>query len=550
MKTLSRRGMLKLIGLTASGSILAACAPATEAPKAADPNAEQPQAAEPTKAEVKAEEPTKVPDPTKAPPPAAPVKITLVESWFGVPQYSETIDPVNQVINDKMKADGVNIEIQSMILDDHAGKYPTLYASGADFTMAFDAPWYQMNTLRSQGALQPIDELIEKYGMNLKAEITDKIYDFNLVNGECYGIPAAYYYSGTTGVTLRYDLLKKYGAPEPTSEGGYASLEPYLQAIKDNEPGIIPFGNDPTYMMDASNVWNRLAWVPGGVGAGFGVANVMEDSTFVDNETMPVQLEAWRLIRSWWEKDLINKEDLTTQNIVTDFLLPGKIAARQENEPDFKWVDLDKQMKSADPEAEIRGYDLTGMRAGKVKSLGNLKQWNFIVFNSNAPSEQHEAGIRFYDWLASSQDNMDLWLMGIDGVNYIKEDNLRFSEVEGVDQSRNYRRQWYVSGLSGRFQRMPKDMPKEAEEAVKFYTTESNFVFNPYEKFEPDLKAIELEVAQVTAVAQEAGHGLGTGQMPTEEALAKYTKTLDDAGRQALKAKVQKQLDDWIAANS
>ena len=56
---------------------------------------------------------------------------------------------------------------------------------------------------------------------------------------------------------------------------------------------------------------------------------------------------------------------------------------------------------------------------------------------------------------------MDLWLMGIDGTNYKKEDNLRFSEIEGVDSARNYRRQWYVSGMSGRFQRQPADLPKE-----------------------------------------------------------------------------------------
>ena len=62
---------------------------------------------------------------------------------------------------------------------------------------------------------------------------------------------------------------------------------------------------------------------------------------------------------------------------------------------------------------------------------------------------------------------MDLWLMGIDGVNYNKEDNMRFSEIEGADATRNYRRQWYVSGMSGRFQRLPADLPAEAEEAIK-----------------------------------------------------------------------------------
>ena len=143
-----------------------------------------------------------------------------------------------------------------------------------------------------------------------------------------------------------------------------------------------------------------------------------------------------------------------------------------------------------------------------------MKQWNFIVFNANASAEQHEAGIKFNNWMAGSQDNMDLWLMGIDGVNYNKEENLRFTEVEGVDSARNYRRIWYVSGLSGRFQRQPLDLPEPAAEALAFFTTEANWDFNPYASFEADTKALEVESAKLQAVYDEAVHGLTTHPCP------------------------------------
>ena len=157
--------------------------------------------------------------------------------------------------------------------------------------------------------------------------------------------------------------------------------------------------------------------------------------------------------------------------------------------------------------------------------------------------------MKWYDWLVSSQDNIDLWMMGIEGTHYKKEDNLRFSEIEGVDAARNYRRQWYVSGVSGRFQRQPKDLPKEAEEALKFFSTADNWVFNKYEQFEPDVKALEVDSAKLNAVYEEAVHGLNTGQEPTEDAIKKMKKMLDDSGRQAYKEKLQKQLDDFIAAH-
>ena len=138
-------------------------------------------------------------------------------------------------------------------------------------------------------------------------------------------------------------------------------------------------------------------------------------------------------------------------------------------------------------------------------------------------------------------------LRGIDGVNFKKEDNLRFSEVEGTDASRNYRRQWYVFGLSGRFQRQPVDLPESILDALKFLTTEENWDFFEYESFTPDTKALEQWTTQLNAVFNEAAHALLTGQLPVEEAIAQYKNTLDSAGRQELKDALKKQFEEYVA---
>jgi hypothetical protein len=433
-----------------------------------------------------------------------------------------------------MQSEGVNIEIKSLILDDHNAKYPALYASGADFTMAFDAPWYKMNSLRDQGALQPIEELIEAHGPQLKQAITEPIYNANFVNGHLYGVPAAYYYGGTSGIMLREDLRKQYDAELPTSEGGWRSAESFLQAIVDNAPELIPYVNVATQSMVTCNR-GRRSWSPGAIDTGVTIPNIEEGFELVDLEDTEYILENAEICREWWEKGYINKTDLpssgTSQNAQIDYIYPGRGAACIENEPEFKWVDQTKQLKSSSPDGELFGVDMTGMRGGLYKGIGNLKQWNSIIFNVNAPEAQQAAGIQYFNWLAGSQDNLDLWLMGIDGVNYIKEDNMRFSEVEGTDAARNYRRQWYVSGMSGRYQRLPADLPKEAEEGISFYTTADNWIFNPHEGFEADTKALELDTAKLNAVYLEAIHGLMSGQQPVAEARAQMKRMLDEAGR-------------------
>jgi hypothetical protein len=371
------------------------------------------------------------------------------------------------------------------------------------------------------------------------------------MNGHLYGIPAAYYYAGTSGVMLREDLREKYGAEVPTSEVGWTSVESFLQAILDNEPDMIPFVNIPTQSIVSINR-GRKGWAPGAIQTGVRIPNIEDGFQLMDEEEDPARVENAEILRSWWEQGYINKTDLptsgTSQNSQVDYIYPGRAASCVENEPDYKYVDQTKQIKTSYPDASLFGVDMTGQRAG-IKGMGVLMAGNFMVFNVNAPTEQHTSAIQYFNWLAGSQDNLDLWLMGIEGENYIKADNMRFSEVEGVDQTRNYRRQWYVSGMSGRFQRLPADLPEVAEETIKFLTTEENYIFNPYEGFTADTKELEVDLAKLNAVYLEATHGFTSGQLTVEESRAQTKKMLDEAGRQTYKEKLQAQLDAYIAAN-
>src|SRR5438874_3497204 len=115
---MSRRTLLRLMGMTATGAVVAACAPAAapgQAPAAAG----------------------------GAAPAKALVEVSMVECWFGVPQIPEVMDAMAQVVSKRAQDSGLNVQFKSLVLDDHATKYPVLYASGEKFTVAFDAPWNQ-----------------------------------------------------------------------------------------------------------------------------------------------------------------------------------------------------------------------------------------------------------------------------------------------------------------------------------------------------------------------------------------------------------------------
>jgi putative aldouronate transport system substrate-binding protein len=188
---------------------------------------------------------------------------------------------------------------------------------------------------------------------------------------------------------------------------------------------------------------------------------------------------------------------------------------------------------------------------GPKRAVGALKSWNFIVFNAGAPKAEQVAAVQYYDWLASNQDNIDLWLFGIDGVNYKKLPNLRFSEIPGLDQTKNYRRLWYVGGIPGKYWRYDITTPDDALAAYNWEQNVANFDFDPYEGFNIDTTVdnVATLTAQLQAAWAEAYHGFGTGQVDTTDAIATMKKTLDDAGRPAYMAAIQKQMDAYIAAN-
>src|SRR5262245_25008908 len=98
---ISRRAMLRLLGMTATSALVAACVPAAGPGQAGGGS-----------------------------PAKALVEVSMVECWFGVPQIPEVMDAMAQVVSKRAQDSGLNVQFKSLVLDDHATKYPVLYASG------------------------------------------------------------------------------------------------------------------------------------------------------------------------------------------------------------------------------------------------------------------------------------------------------------------------------------------------------------------------------------------------------------------------------------
>lgn len=556
----TRREMLTILGLGTTAGLMAACGygsptapPATQAPAATQaPGATQAPAA------TKASAATEAPAPTTAPKKAAPEVVTYVDSaGFGSVPLKEVEDPIAKALSDKMQAEGVNIEFRIMVLDSPKDKYPILYSSGTPFTFAFDAPWYLMNSLRDQGNLKPIEGYLSNYPNIIKA-IGQQVIDFNYMIGHLYGLPTGFYVGGgASGVVYRKDLWDKYGLPEPHN---LDDLEVFLALVKKNEPNMIPFGADDTFNAGymGADPWHKYVlkthgYNPGGgmVGGSVndGLTNPPKYAGFEDMEGATWGYERARL---WYENGWVNKDmlQLKVEQTVDQLFNPGKCAALAYNEAAIKAEQtIQPGLSSYVKNGKAAGFAAEGPMEGATIQFSILKQWNFQVFNAYVPESNTLAGLKFFDWLLSNQDNIDIYLFGIDGKNYIKKPNMRYADMPGMDATTNYRRRWYVAGVPGQFERAPESASETFTKTLAYITNLDNYLPNPLEKFEPVTKVKENELAQLTAASKENSLPLAAGQVDVQAGMAKFVKAMKDAKRDDVMAEFQKQLDKWIADN-
>jgi putative aldouronate transport system substrate-binding protein len=558
---LSRRDMLRLMGLAGAG-VLAGCAtPETiieTVEKTVEVEVEKIVEVEKT-VEVEVEVETVV---TATPSPDGPKLITYVESaGFGVPQYRETIAPIADALSEKMQSEGVNLELRVLLLDDPGTEYPLLYASGADFTFAFDAPWKNMNALRDQGYLRPLDDLIGDY-QNIVDSITPEVIEYNYMLGHLYGLPTGFYVASHSAghVVYRQDLAEKYGMFPITS---LDELELFLEEVKNNEPGMTPFAADPTFnAFYLGGPWDwyqpeqypeKYGYNPGSAMIGAGVEDVIREKFgYVDSEGEDSFRANAERARRWAEKGYTNKDmlQLLEVNAFDEYFNPGKAAAITYNEAILKSkLQIQPALQAYVPEGKAAGFDELQSRAGGSLAFANFRQWNFQVFNANSAVEDTRAGLEFFDWLLGDQDNMDLWLMGVDGVNYKKLDNMRYEDLPDVDGTINYRRRWYVAGVPGRFERVPADASDEFLDVLEYITNPEHHMPNPLELYEPNRKVVETELAQMDAASKEALLPIQAGQLDPAQGIAAYESALDAAGRQEVKVVFQEQLDTWMTEN-
>ncbi|RAU98909.1 extracellular solute-binding protein [Paenibacillus sp. YN15] len=177
--------------------------------------------------------------------------------------------PVAKLLEEKT---GYKVQYEALPADAPQDKLNLLMASGEayDFINLPGTPIFSAlyADYASKGALTDLTDLIEQYGPNIKASISEESFGAMKVNGKIYAIPTKAIESVGAGLLIRKDWLDKVGMKLPSTADEFKAM---LKAFKDQDPGgnkdkNVPFsitGNNPFIdgvagAFGLSNTWNEV----------------------------------------------------------------------------------------------------------------------------------------------------------------------------------------------------------------------------------------------------------------------------------------------------
>ena len=169
----------------------------------------------------------------------------------------EALDNLNAMLKEKINA---TIKPVMVSWGEYKEKMPLIYASGEAYDLVYVANWMNYTSEALKGPFMELSELMPAYAPKTYAELKESgALDTALVDGKLYMVPSPTT-DYTTYVTIwREDLRKKYNVPEITD---WDSLAVYMDAIKENEPDMLPLATGPQIFLNmllmTENDWSQM----------------------------------------------------------------------------------------------------------------------------------------------------------------------------------------------------------------------------------------------------------------------------------------------------
>ncbi|WP_135553853.1 extracellular solute-binding protein [Paenibacillus cymbidii] len=363
-------------------------------------------------------------------------------------QISQSADyntyPVAKVLEEKT---GYKVQYDMLPADKPEDKLNLLIASGEAYdaitTLGSSDAKALYSDYAKRGALVDLGPLVDKYGPNIKAAISQASLDAAKVDGKLYAIPTKSLEFSGSGLMIRQDWLDKLGLKAPTTTD---ELTTVLKAFKEKDPGGNGDKNVPLTMK------GEVPFIEGIAGA-FGLANGWNDA---NGSLVPRALDAGykeyvNYLSGLFKDGLLDKEAAINK----DANMKEKFSSGKAGMAPINWADvptLSDALKKAVPDAKVVYIPALKGPNGKYgySATAGFDRLTFIPKASKHPEDAVK-------WLNAKLDPATFKLMAIGEENkhytfkdgaytpilpiFTDERNFANNFLMGVDE-KNYPTYW------------------------------------------------------------------------------------------------------------
>lgn len=344
--------------------------------------------------------------------------------------FPQELTPVYEEI---FKRANVEVDFQWYPSASYDEKVTVTLASGNLPDMIYGA---NISTLIDQGAIIPLDDLLEEYGQNILSRLSDDDLKMirNASDGKIYHIPFLLDFPAQFAMQLRLDWLDRVGI-EKTPET-WDEWKAVWRAFKEqdangdgNASNEVPYAGDVYSLMPA-----------------FGLNITGKTAFLVDegNYTLAYELPEFRTfleeVRALYKEGLLDKEFSTRGTIVNNVELEKAFQANIVGSG-MTWAantrTTTEVLREIDPEATLAGVKPIQGPNGDSGLVSRNKVGGSAAITV-AGEEKAVEIIKFFNYLFSDE-GIELASYGIEGVHHEKVDGQPILKSPYVDSFNNAR---------------------------------------------------------------------------------------------------------------
>jgi ABC-type glycerol-3-phosphate transport system substrate-binding protein len=458
---------------------------------------------------------------------------------------------------------GLKLNIEWNALEEYRQKLKLRLTAGEEVDAVFDAQWLSLEQNVAQGYYQKLDNYFNNDDYpGLKKAFPPDYLETNKFNGHLYSVPLTQLFYDIELVYIRKDLRERLGLGPIKS---YADLEAYLQAVDIAYPEMIPFAlkGDRGFFKLFSNedMQTHVRMAPhmiSGAGAGFQVVlskdgkRVLGAVTYGDPksayEAFPAPFNdpdyfygSFDRYVSW--NKYIQKDVLNERNPLLLFVA-GKSAAFEDVLSG--WERIRQKLITSIPGAELEGFVYSScQRKMENGCIGtDYRTWNNLAIP--VTSKHADETMKFIDWLFQSQENHDLFELGIEGEHWMEAGSEMYKPMSAAT---NYQFPRYELTWNPTMSRINADNVPEAVELMRYSADPKTYYRLPLAGFRFNPSPVKTEIAKVQPVWEQTAQVFRSGLDPDwRTTAAKTNLKLRNLGLENIRSELIKQIQAYLDA--